>query len=97
MSAQRSHEDEEQQALLGHRHSEGRGLLSNGKDYNSEKKGLRKRLTTSVDSSRADVPLILSFFIAGMIDAGSYNAYECFCSMQVSLALLLPTPIQSRS
>ena len=44
-------------------------------------------LNTNVSSHRADIPLILSFFISGLIDAGAYNAYQCFTSMQVR-----PTP-----
>lgn len=40
-------------------------------------------LNTNIHTNRADVLLIISFFISGMIDAGAYNAYECFTSMQV--------------
>lgn len=40
-------------------------------------------VNTNIDTHRADLPLIVSFFISGMIDAGAYNAYECFTSMQV--------------
>ena len=69
----------EEQALLGHRHPNGNAT----KSKNTTKNGLLEHLHTNVDSKRADIPLIISFFIAGMIDAGAYNAYECFCSMQV--------------
>ena len=40
-------------------------------------------LTSDIDVGRADLILIICFFISGLIDAGAYNAYECFTGMQV--------------
>lgn len=48
---------------------------------------IRKYLTADIDKRFADLVLIVCFCIAGLIDAGAYNAYECFTSMQVSFQL----------
>jgi hypothetical protein len=44
---------------------------------------LQNHLTADISIRWAELQLIVSFFVSGMIDAGAYNAYECFCSMQV--------------
>lgn len=44
---------------------------------------LQDYLTSDIETHWAELPLIVCFFISGIIDAGAYNAYECFCSMQV--------------
>ena len=41
-------------------------------------------LTADIDKRWGDLILIVCFFISGLIDAGAYNAYGCFTSMQVS-------------
>jgi hypothetical protein len=46
-------------------------------------------LAAEVDTRWAELILIVCFFISGMIDAGAYNAYECFVSMQVRSSLKL--------
>ena len=45
---------------------------------------LKAFLVADVDTRWADLILIVLFFISGSIDAGAYNAYECFTSMQVT-------------
>lgn len=49
---------------------------------------VQEYLNSDIDTRWAELQLIVSFFISGMIDAGAYNAYECFCSMQVRSAQL---------
>lgn len=44
---------------------------------------LKDYLTADIDTRWADLILIVCFLIAGLIDSGAYNAYECFTSMQV--------------
>lgn len=41
-------------------------------------------LMCDVDTRWTDSILIFCYFLSGMIDAGAYNAYECFVSMMVS-------------
>jgi hypothetical protein len=43
----------------------------------------KQYLEAEITTRWADLTLIVCFFISGIIDAGAYNAYECFCSMQV--------------
>lgn len=40
-------------------------------------------LDAEISTRWADLVLIVCFFMAGLIDAGAYNAYQCFTSMQV--------------
>lgn len=44
---------------------------------------LKEHVNADIDTRWADLVLIVCFFISGSIDAGAYNAYECFSSMQV--------------
>lgn len=44
-------------------------------------------LATDISTRWTDLVFIINFFISGMIDAGAFNAYECFCSMQVDRSL----------
>ena len=57
------------------------------KDISTSAK-VKDYLAAEVDSRWTELVLIVCFFISGMIDAGAYNAYECFCSMQVSSVTL---------
>ena len=43
----------------------------------------KQYLTADIDTQWADLILIVGFFISGLIDAGAYNAYQNFASMQV--------------
>ena len=43
---------------------------------------VRRRLRADIDPKRADVVLILGYFIAGLVDSVAYNTYSCFVSMQ---------------
>lgn len=43
----------------------------------------KNHLNAEITTRWADLVLIVCFFICGLIDAGAYNAYECFTAMQV--------------
>lgn len=50
----------------------------------------KRHFNAQIDTRRADVILIICFFISGLTDAGAYNAWKVFLSMQVSYATFLP-------
>lgn len=45
---------------------------------------MKRHFNAQIDTRRADVILIICFFISGLTDAGAYNAWNVFLSMQVS-------------
>jgi len=45
---------------------------------------IKHYLNAQIDTRRADIILIICFFISGLTDAGAYNAWRVFLSMQVS-------------
>ena len=55
---------------------------------------IKQYLAAEITTRWADLTLIACFFISGVIDAGAYNAYECFCSMQVFLPSSRPIHMQ---
>jgi hypothetical protein len=46
-------------------------------------------LNADITTRWADLVLLVCFFVSGMVDAGAYNAYSCFVSMQVCLSLFV--------
>lgn len=76
--------DAEHEALLPDHHTNGSATKSSTARAGSS---LNRFINTRIDTNRADILLIISFFISGMVDAGAYNAYSCFTSMQVGLLL----------
>lgn len=77
--------DEEQQPLLSDGHANGQHHPDVAKfpdETDTRTTSISTFLNKNVSDHRADALLICSFFVSGMIDAGAYNAYECFTSMQ---------------
>jgi hypothetical protein len=54
----------------------------------SRMQNVKAYLSADISTGWADLVLLACFFISGMVDAGAYNAYECFVSMQVCLSVL---------
>jgi hypothetical protein len=52
---------------------------------------VKQYLTANVSTRWADLVFVVCFFVSGLIDAGAYNAYENFASMQVRLFTYLRT------
>lgn len=80
-------DDAEREALLpnhnnNHHATATKPSKSNTTTLPSRTTRLRTFLNTPIHKPRADLPLIASFFVSGMVDAGAYNAYSCFTSMQ---------------
>lgn len=65
-------------------------LLAKSKD-SSRSSRFKRHFNAQIDTRRADVILIICFFISGLTDAGAYNAWNVFLSMQVSYAVFLPS------
>ena len=72
----------------GHRNS----TLSQVEDSSGLEKA-KHYFSATVSTRWADLILLVCFFMSGLTDAGAYNAYECFTSMQVNLSSF---DIQSR-
>lgn len=47
---------------------------------------LRRYLTQNVRIQNAYIPLLICCFITGLVDAGSYNAWQVFMGMQIGNA-----------
>ncbi|KAK3697798.1 hypothetical protein LTR37_017263 [Vermiconidia calcicola] len=56
-------------------------FTSKGQDVPNSAK-LKRYLNADIGTRWADMILVVCFFISGLIDAGAYNAYGCFSSMQ---------------
>ncbi|KAK3707534.1 hypothetical protein LTR37_012029 [Vermiconidia calcicola] len=56
-------------------------FTSKGQDVPNSTK-LKRYLNADIETRWADLILVVCFFISGLIDAGAYNAYGCFSSMQ---------------
>ncbi|QDS71856.1 hypothetical protein FKW77_009993 [Venturia effusa] len=66
-----------------HGASEGEHLPLMAKKKSATRNSTLKRyLNAQIDTRRADVVLIICFFISGLTDAGAYNAWRIFLSMQ---------------
>jgi len=65
--------------------------LLNGQNISSKWQDAKVYLNADVSTRWTDIILIACFFISGLVDSGTYNAYQCFVSMQVSLSSHCPT------
>jgi len=43
---------------------------------------LRKLMSSSISLKHADLPLLVSCYVTGLIDAGAFNAWGIFMGMQ---------------
>lgn len=60
------------------------GALHHAKQDNiSTTARLARHLTAEINTRHADLVLIVCFFVSGLIDAGAYNAFYVFTSLQV--------------
>ncbi len=79
-------ESEERPLLRSFPNPSGYGLrhLTAPEDKNSSHlSSFARRLNEPIDTRWADLVLLVCFFVSGLVDAGAYNAYENFASMQV--------------
>lgn len=82
-----THNDEQQPLLNGASNGAlDHGARSTRADFQKPSRWQRTRdwLQQDVDTTNADLVLIVCFFLAGLIDSGAYNAYTCFTHMMVS-------------
>ena len=49
--------------------------------------GVRKYLTENIRVRNAWLPLLICCFVTGLIDGGSYNAWQVFMGMQTGLSV----------
>ena len=49
--------------------------------------GARKYLTQDIRVRNAWIPLLICCFVTGLIDGGSYNAWQVFMGMQTGLSV----------
>ncbi|RDL37278.1 Uncharacterized protein BP5553_04711 [Venustampulla echinocandica] len=49
----------------------------------------RTHLTTEITLEHADIPIIACCFVSGLCDSSSYNAWNCFVSMQTGNTIFL--------
>ena len=93
-----AHEPEERQSLLSfyqrysysthggqsprRRNTDTNSLLS-PQNISSNWQDAKTYLNAELSTKWAEIVLFACFFVSGFVDAGAYNAYECFISMQV--------------
>jgi Protein of unknown function (DUF1275) len=61
-------------------------LQTNGKK--SRLSSWKKYLAQDVDESWADLILLLTCFISGLVDSAVFNVWSCFVSMQTGMMAL---------
>ncbi len=67
------------------------------KNKKSRMSSWKDHLSADVDESWADLILLVTCFISGLVDSAVFNVWSCFVSMQTGQSQPLPDSVSSHS